>query len=367
MAPVKRIPIAELYEHVSKNPAENVIMEEVKPKGDKKWLASYMKNTFNAGQEKPVNAIIGCTDLLVVSPPADPNDQESLYVLFNKNNKNTDKPKTELQISISGNHSGRYVDLIRLFENERRTRIPQMIEKKTLSYGWNEQKQIKMIKERYSEHSKDRAGEHYKDPTDSEKDDVRIPLVLDFDVYPQTAKFNKGQPKTLIYDARTFRVVKDEKGIESHIEYDLAMVEGKPIDINNCHKFITAKSEIIECDISIDTTSKSNQGISTKQVVHRIVVNPKEQTYAASKPNNISLLHRLQQLSGRSDNAVSATPISNMAPATTSTVASTPATSTPPTTASTPATSAPSSTVTSAPATPTNQVSIDQLLQSIGQ
>ncbi len=321
MAPIRRITAKSLYEQASKDPAGVFKYEEIKPKDSKTtWRSGYMKNKFGVmmspTDEKPIeiNAIIENTDFRVVSPPSDPNDEKSMHCTFNKDNE---KPKTELRISISGNHSGHYVDLIRLFQKERDERIPKMVADKLLSIGWKNQKNNSMIKEEYGEHAKDRAGQHYKDPQDPTKDDVRIPLILDFSINAQNSKENKGLPKTLIYDARTFRVIKDEKGEPLRIEYDLAMVEGQPINMNNCYKFITNGSEFIECDISIDTTSKSGQGISTKQVVKRVVVNPKEQTYFTEAPKNLDMLSRLQKLRGGSSTttsvpAVSSAPITSV-------------------------------------------------------
>lgn len=310
MAPIRRISSSRLYEEIAKNPAEAIKFEESKPKDSTtKWRASYMKTKFNvkvsASDEKPteINALIENNDLLVVSPPSDPNDEKSMFSVFNKD---SEKPKTELRVSVSGNHSGDYVKLITLFNKERDERIPKMVADKTLSIGWKAQKHLEMIKHEYGEFAKDRAGQHYKDPLDPTKDDVRIPLILDFSINAQNSKENKGLPKTLIYDARTYREVKDEHGNPIRIDYDLAMIEGKPIDMNNCHKFITNGSEFIECDISIDTTSKSGQGVSTKQVIRRVVVNPKEQTYTVEAPKNLDMLSRLQKLRGGASKPASA-------------------------------------------------------------
>lgn len=312
MAPIRRISSKSLYEQIVKDPTNVIKFEELKPKdSNAKWRASYMKNKFNvmvsSTDEKPteINALIENNDFLVVSPPSDPNDEKSMHATFNKDN---DKPKNELQISISGNHSGNYVDLIRVFQKERDDRIPKMVADKSLAVGWKGQKNNSMIKEEYSEFAKDKAGQHYKDPRDPTKDDVRIPLVLDFSINAQSSKENKGLPKTLIYDARTFREIFDEQGNLLRIEYDLAMVEGKPIDMNNCYKFITNGSEFMECDISIDTTTKSGQGISTKQVVRRVVVNPKEQQYVVEAPRNTSILDKLKKLRDNSGPAVKSVP-----------------------------------------------------------
>lgn len=317
MAPIRRITSKALYEQIAQDPANSIKFEENKPKdSNTKWRASYMKNKFSVKiaptDEKPteINAIIENNDLVVVSPPSDPNDEKGMFATFNKDN---DKPKKELRISISGNHSGDYVKLISLFNKERDERIPKMVADKTLTVGWKGQKNNEMIKHEYGEFAKDRAGQHYKDPIDSTKDDVRIPLILDFNINDQNSRENKGLPKTLIYDARTYRLVNDEQGNPLRIEYDLAMVEGKPIDMNNCHKFITNGSELIECDISIDTTTKSGQGISTKQVVKRVVVNPKERSYAAEAPKNLDMLSRLEKL--RNSGAKPATTVVASSPA----------------------------------------------------
>lgn len=320
--PIRRISAKQLYEQISSNPTDSIIIEESKPKdSNTKWRASFAKNTFNVkisnSDEAPtkINAIIENTGLIVVSPPSDPNDEKSMYAVFNKDNE---KSKNELRISVSGNHSGDYVNLIRLFNKERDERIPKMVAEKMLGVGWKGQKNNDMIKHEYGEHAKDKAGQHYKDPLDPTKDDVRIPLTIDFTINSQNSKENKGLPKTLIYDARTYRIVNDEHGNPVRIDYDLAMVEGKPLDMNNCHKFITNGSELIECDISIDTTSKSGQGISTKQVIKRAVVNPKEQIRIVEAPKNLDILGKLQKLRGGANAPVaeSAAPKSSVESAT---------------------------------------------------
>jgi hypothetical protein len=79
------------------------------------------------------------------------------------------------------------------------------------------------------------------------------------------------------------------------IEYQLATVDGKPVDETNIHKLITNGTKIEEIYISFGTTSKSPQGISTRQIVQEIVITPSapRKTDGYQKVSNSDLVEKI--------------------------------------------------------------------------
>jgi len=130
-----------------------------------------------------------------------------------------------------------------------------------------------MYRTHYSEEAREEyRGQTYKDQDGN--DDYRIPLVVDFntfsnDKYVPVAK--RGMPKCTIKDFSTGYIAEDANGKE-RLEFNVATVDGELINEENAHKFLTSGSTIKRMYIHMGTTSKSQQGISTRQEVIEMVV-----------------------------------------------------------------------------------------------
>jgi len=304
MFATKTVSIDELHAAFLKNPADTFYPKERKPKDGKKYKlgTAYMENQFKTlTMTEPKNVIIYASGIHISKGPAnidDPNDTAKDYI--------TDSNKDERKIDISGSRSGLYGPTVRLFQEERHRQTEEMIEKSVIDASvWKGHKYCQMYRTHMSSEGsvpEKFRGKEYKDKDD--KPDYRIALALDFSLHPNekyVPEKKRGQVKTVVKDFRTARVVKDSEGNDV-IEYDLAMVDGQLINALNAYKFITPGSIIEEMYVSWGSTSKSKQGISTKQVVEEIVINPQVQVVQMERKTNTDLIKKIQESRAKAAN-----------------------------------------------------------------
>jgi hypothetical protein len=124
-------------------------------------------------------------------------------------------------------------------------------------------------------------------------DSPKIRMSLDFSTYPDTfpIKEFRGLPKTVVYDFRTGKV--DANG---RIVYEVAKVNGMPVNDSNVHEFIKRGSVIRDGRLSLDTLSSSNFGVSFKKIATKLVVEPATPiSYDDEEQPDEKLLARLKE------------------------------------------------------------------------
>jgi len=291
----KVVTTEEVIHAFEKNPAETLWMKEKKPAEGSKWKpgVGYIDNKFRTESTKDAQNILiyGREALVTRGPPNpdDPNDFGNQYV--------TDGNKEERQIEISGEHSGGLGKVVKLFSIERERQIIDLCspDKKLLGSDWKK-KFVPMFRTHTSD--SDAIKEEYRNKQfkDSDgKDDFRFAISLDFSRYAESPKVpadKRGKPITTIRDFRTGKL-NEKTGL---VEYELATVDGKIIDENNVHKFITMGSTIEEFLVSMATTSKSSYGTSTKRIAYELVVAPNTAERVIERKDNSDLIKKIQAM-----------------------------------------------------------------------
>lgn len=245
---------------------DTIVFTVKKPKEGVTWRTGvgYVNTTFKlVDGEKPCAANIVVRNAVIARGASNPNDAKA--------NQFESMPGF-VRIEISGNSCQDYCEFIQEFEEQRNSAIEEF-------QGWKGKKCLPMTREKYSDEAHASvAGKNFKDAQGN--DDLRIPLVLDFnrfgneDFIPVNLR---GMPKCTVRDFRTGKVV------NNRAVFEVAKVDGEAINEKNAYKFLTSGSVIKEVYIDIGTTSKSQQGVSTRQSVVEIVVDSRQVTSGMEK------------------------------------------------------------------------------------
>lgn len=254
--------------------------------------------------ETPENSLIYARDVYIVRGSQDPANV--------KDDKKDDKkevraPKNEVSFGVSYNHSSGYGQVIESFERFRESNIKQL-ERSGAIIGWSKVRQCAMTPAVYGDQApKDKVGKPYPDPKDPTVDDKRLTLIFDFSNYTDAQYIPaayRGKPQCVVKDFKTGRPNPDT----GRIEYDLLMVETKdektgevskkPVDLTNAHQVFTTDSIIKELYISISSTSKSQFGVSTRQIAHEIVIDvaPLNKKTASYQVDNSDLIAEIEAI-----------------------------------------------------------------------
>ena len=267
--PERTLTVEQAQQVLDQNPTDGInFLKRVDEKGEEKsfsqgtrYLSVGIKNPDGEGHVTP---IIYGKDIYIVRGPQDPNAEGAT--------KKQGRGIKQTTITISHNHSNGYGKLIRDFQHQRDARIGALEEQGYLD-GYADEKKCQMYSDKYSKKAnKDYRGKPFPDPKDKEQNDCRSYLTLDFNTYGDNAPQNKrGKPITIVKDFTTGRLNEETR----RIEYDMALIDGKPVDHTNAHKYFTGGSIIEELYVHVGSLSCSQQGVSIQQVVREIVVSRK--------------------------------------------------------------------------------------------
>ena len=284
------ISIAEFIPLLKQNAADYLQFVPILPKKDAPAFKSQRCETRARMDTKDpfVKVIFYARDLYVVNGPFDPEQSK-----FKKENPD------DVTMTLSMNNSGTYGEFIELFNVERDRQIKAMKGTPGIPSKPENEKWVEMIMDCHSDKShKDRAGKQFTDPKDSSRFDKQARVKLDFSVWSEKMRGGlAGRPKSTLEDFTTGKM----NDAETAIVYEPLMHDGLPVSAANAHKAIRSGTEIIEAYISLESTTFSNVGVITNQLLTRAVVavsaaktfEPAEKR--AAKPNN-DLLERVERL-----------------------------------------------------------------------
>lgn len=291
----KTFRVEEVIKAMEVSARDTIHFKEVKPKDSSKvWRARYVDTTIQIDKnDKPHKAAIYARDIYIIGGPYDPADPNSRKF---DDDKDDDADKKSVKIVISGNNSGSYGQFVKMFAEERKAQFAAL-EDAGQMHEVKDQKYNPMFTTKYGLQSTIKAmiGQPFKDPKDSTKEDFRIKLTLDFGTYPTETRIpesKRGKPKCIVKDFRTGRL----NETTNQIEYDLFMVDGRPVDETNAFKVFTSGSIIEEIYITVDNTSISGFGVTTKQTVQEIVINPTERASIGDihREDNTDLMQKIK-------------------------------------------------------------------------
>lgn len=299
---LKTFTVKNVLEALNANAAATLHFKEKKPKEGAKWRpgVGYMNITLQVSpNDPPCAASVYARDVVVARGPANPADENNGY----------DKKNTNECVSIiSYNHSNGYGEMIEKVEAERNRRIAEMQDKGEIR-GWKDQKHWPMVSTVYSDKAREEyAGKPYTDPKDSTKTDKRINMVMDFSTFPNESYIpseKRGKPKCVVKDFRTGRLNKET----GRIEYDLLTVDGQPVNAANAYRVIRSGAVFVEMYAAFDTTSKSQFGVSTRQIIQEVVVDPVADSNSGDieMKDNSDLLARIEAMKKAAQVSVNAT------------------------------------------------------------
>lgn len=187
----------------------------------------------------------------------------------NKEDQRNKFEGTRMQLEYHVERAGAWGQFLRGLNPEFDRTVREMDKAGTLVIGKREVHPL--YQTHYSDDHKDAKLRAQPVPADKQKGRFKIEIDEVFPAkYPH--KFLVGQPKTIIYDARTERkVVKDGKEI---VEYDVATVDGQPLNKDNIHKFVTNGSVIVKARIMMPSTARSSKHVSLPQVANKVILMP---------------------------------------------------------------------------------------------
>lgn len=290
----KTFTAGQLLKALQANAPATVTLKERKQKENaaKKWRAGVgyvdCKLSIDPTDERAYAASVYARGVRVVRGPPDPADE----------NKGFDRKNTkEAIVIVSSNHSGGYGEMIQLFNNERDRQLTEMEDKGQIR-GYKDKKMWPMSNGHYSDQARaEFAGKPFPDPVDKDKTDRRINLVMDFSTFPDVQYIpveKRGKVCTVVKDFKTGRL----NEATGEIEYELYTVDGRPVDETNAHKVFTSGTILEEVYVAFTTTSKSQFGVSTKQIVQEVVVNTRVNSNFGKieRVDNADLLERIRKL-----------------------------------------------------------------------
>lgn len=280
------VPVQDALKAFEERGDDVLVITERKPAQGKTWRTGVgyisMQYVINAN-EPPRNCTFYATDVLIASTLPDPS----------KKKKNPgDREEKSVSLAYSYNNSNSLGKLMERIQIARDNQIAKLMAKGELS-TWQNKTKISMIK---TNHGVDEAtpadlrGTPYKDPTNKEKVDKRGYLHVDFTTYGDEMNIQKrGCVKSCVQDFRTGSCGKN--GI---FRYALALSDDKkPINETNAFRFLTGGSTIVELYVTVNSTSKSQYGISTRQEATILIVDPKIYNMGIQPVNNNHLAERI--------------------------------------------------------------------------
>jgi hypothetical protein len=315
----KTIDLAEINKALDVSPADTLVFKERKPAAGKTWFpgVGYLDVKYRlSAQDTPASTVMYGRELTIIVPPSNPADPNSTMNKYKKGNADDNEDnKHKTTIFVSGNSNPTYKNTISKVNAECDRWIKEA-EKAGVLKGWvKDNTQFhQMQSTHYSDECpiEEKRGKPYLDSANAE--DHRIKIELDFGTYPtdeKTPADKRGKPKTIIKDFSKSKI--DE--VTGEIEFEIATVDGRPIDETNAYKFLTINSVIEEFYIGFSSISKSKTGISKKQQAQVLVVRSAKAQGTIEKKSNADMINKIKAMTmGAKPSTPPAEPVSTHTP-----------------------------------------------------